>query len=555
MTYAETRDEETLRLLTPAIDAFITQCQAPAASGSACARQTVFFFPGGMASQLVRAREKFDDDDPSAQTFKYDDVWVTPATPIGGARDLKMYRHSSGTFRDKGDRIIVADDVVSLDLLGGSCTPHDGLISWCRNNGLNLFVFPWDWRRRLNEIATFFVSKFLPYFRTRVMNGGCPDPLASFALVGHSFGGMIANLLLRNNAPIMRTVTQVITVATPFYGYAGQVHRWFEGEGLLNLLGLLEQEMIETISSMPGLYTLHFLDGETWDANATALTSGAFPIANYPSLDASDPTVRADPYNPDTYGRLVRYPGMTGFDIGELEYAELQFKMLASPMDPALLLKFHNIRGVQTALDGTTPLNDTPGSVTWNWIATNFDARDAPPIADVTFLPGDGTQPAWTTCLVTNAPARCITVKGTTIDHMFMMNHTAVLQAIGAILCPTGAAVSPTETAQPDEASDDEMADFLEWLSKNLLAVRRIKRFDDLEFLAMVKEGGFEGRLPNLARRFISDVMKKPGPERLHPHGGQARRPRPPQGPEQAAAGDMPPAPRQVRTPSKKKRT
>lgn len=519
MTYAETRDAETLRLLDPAINAFITQCQQPDNPDSACARQTMFFLPGGMASRLVRANEKFDDNDPSPQTFTYDPVWIIPATLVGGARDLAMYRHSSGTFRDKGDRIMVADDVVGLNLAGLPCTPHDGLIGWCHNNNVDLFVFPYDWRRRLNEVATFFVSKFLPYFQARVIAAGCRDPLARFVLVGHSFGGMIANLIVRGNAPILATMTHAITVATPFYGYAGQVHRWFEGEDLLNLFGFLEQDMMETIASMPGLYTLHFLDRATWDANETALKSGAFPIANYPSIDATDPALRADPYNPETNGSLVRYPAMTGFDVIELEYAELQFQMLASPMDPTLLQKFYNIRGVQTAVDGKTPINSTVGSVTWDWIPSNFDARDPPPISDDTMLPGDGTQPAWTTCLVTNAPARCITVSAGNIEHMFMMNHQSVLQAIGGIVCPKGATVTPDGTAEPEPASDDEMEEFLKWLAQNLLVVRRFKSFDDAEFRQLLfrEKASLHRRLPNLARRFISDVMKRPGPKGLRP--------------------------------------
>ena len=109
MTYAETRDAETLRLLKPLLDDFISQCQRPLNTGSACPRQTVFFFPGGMGSHLIRADQKFDDDDSSPQTFTYKEVWVHPSTPFGGARDLAMYWHnSSGTFRDNGDRIIVA---------------------------------------------------------------------------------------------------------------------------------------------------------------------------------------------------------------------------------------------------------------------------------------------------------------------------------------------------------------------------------------------------------------------------------------------------------------
>ena len=528
MTYAETRDEETLRLLEPAIKAFITQCQQPANPSSPCARQTMFFFPGGMASRLVRANEPFDDTDPSPQTFTYDPVWIELGTLFGGAMDLAMYWHiSSGTFRDKGDRIIIADEALGLDLTLTPCTPHTGLINWCHNNNVDLFVFPWDWRRRLDETVTFFVSKFLPCFQARVVDAGCPDPLLRFALVGHSFGGMIVNLILRNGAPILANMTSAITVATPFYGYPGQVHRWFEGEDLLNLFGYLEQAMMEMIATLPGLYTLHFLDTQTWDANEAALTSGEFPIAKYPSVDATDTTLRADPYNPNTYGSLVRYPGMTGFNRTELDFAEGQSRMLVSSMDPGQLQKFYNIRGVQTGLDGKTPINSTPASVTWDWIPPNFDAKDGPPITDVKSLPGDGTQPAWTTCLVTNAPERRITVKAFGIDHMFMMSHPSVLQAIATILCPSGGAVAPPETALPEEAGDEEMVEFLKWLSEHLLVIRRFNGFNDPEFRDMLSNTRFRNRLPNLARRFISDVMKRPGPKGLRPPDGDAGRRRP----------------------------
>ena len=75
------------------------------------------------------------------------------------------------------------------------------------------------------------------------------------------------------------------------------------------------------------------------------------PVADYPSMDATIATLRADPYNPKTNGSLVRYPTMTGFDLSELDYARLQFQHLASPMDPTLVQKFYNIRGVRTQSD------------------------------------------------------------------------------------------------------------------------------------------------------------------------------------------------------------
>jgi hypothetical protein len=513
LTYAETRDEENLRLLKPSIDDFVKQRQRPDNPASPCARQTVFFFPGGMASRLTRATKKFVDGAAGPPPpFNYKTVWVTPDTFVGGAKDLAMHRDSAGTFRDKGDRIIIANEAVGL--LG--CFPHNGLIDWAKDNNVDLFVFPWDWRRRLDETVTFFVRKFLPHLQAYVQSQGCPDPLARFALVGHSFGGMIANLILRGNDPIVQNLTNVITVATPFYGYSGQVHRWFEGEPYLNLFGTLEQDMMEMIATLPALYTLHHLDEETFNANETALRSGDFPIPGYPSMDESVGTLRADPYNPQTYASLVRYPGEAGFNMYELDYARLQFKTLASPMDPILLKKFHNIRGVKTKNDDKTPVDKTAGNVTWDWIANNFDADDETPIEDDDDkVPGDGTQPAWTTCLATNGD-RCVTVKGKNIEHAYLMNRSGVLKAIQAILCPGGGTVSPKDTPEPEPASDEEIVDFLQWLSQNRLQVRGLEGFDDPRFRKLLAPR-FSARLPNLATRFMSDVMKRPGPKGLRP--------------------------------------
>ena len=75
-TYSETRDNETLRLLTPAIDAFIAQCEKPANPESRCPRQTVFLLPGGMATRLMRATKKFIDGVATPQHFKYQLLWV-----------------------------------------------------------------------------------------------------------------------------------------------------------------------------------------------------------------------------------------------------------------------------------------------------------------------------------------------------------------------------------------------------------------------------------------------------------------------------------------------
>lgn len=532
ITYAETRDKEQLRLLRPAVDAFIARSQNPQPTTSTCPRQTVFFFPGGMASQLVRARQPFQDGLTVAQTFSYDPVWITPFVfTSGAARDLEMQRDATGVFRDKDDRIIVAKGLVNVV----GCTPYNGFISWCAANNLDVFVFDWDWRRRLEETVTFFVSKFLPFFQARVGDARLPDPLATFSLIGHSFGGMIANLVLRRNDSILAPLARVITVATPFYGYTGQVHRWFEGEPLLNgLLGsnTFKQEMMDMIASLPAPYTLHFLDEATYGDSATFATltglAPEFPLPAYPSMDATVATLRADPYNPQTNGSLVRYPVATGFDLAELDYARLQFQQLAAPMAPSLLQKFYNIRGVRTQLDQQTPISDTPGSMTWDWIPTSFDATDPSPIVDSVQVPGDDTQPAWSTHLAANDPARCITVRASNVRHMFLMNHSKTLAELESILCAPGAAMSPAVTTQPEPASDEDLIDFMRWLNTQR-ARKKWPRLDDPKILRLIPPA-FREKLPAIAARIMMDLMKRPAPQALSglADRGTGRRPKRP---------------------------
>jgi ATP/ADP translocase len=52
---------------------------------------------------------------------------------------------------------------------------------------------------------------------------------------------------------------KTITVAAPFYDYGGQLHRWFEGDDLVNLGGLYTKAIIRALSSFPGCYSWHFL--------------------------------------------------------------------------------------------------------------------------------------------------------------------------------------------------------------------------------------------------------------------------------------------------------
>ena len=228
------------------------------------------------------------------QTFQYDKIWLTLETFLGDALLLGMHKdRAPGVYRDLDNRIIIADGAVELF----GVTPYSLFIAWCELNGLDWFIFGWDWRRRLEDTVSFFLTRFLPRFQSTVQNACNADPLRDFILVGHSFGGMIVNLILRQYSSLLTNMTRAVTVAAPFYGYDGQIHRWFEGDQYFNQLG--KMNVIRVISSMPACYTLPYLDAGTYTTNQAALAQDPqYPLADYPSHDAANLVQMADPFNP-----------------------------------------------------------------------------------------------------------------------------------------------------------------------------------------------------------------------------------------------------------------
>ena len=68
-----------------------------------------------------------------------------------------------------------------------------------------------------------------------------------------------------------------ITVATPFYGSPGQTERLFTSEPALGPFYNLD-EITTTIATLPGGYSLFFLDGQTYDTYREKLsTDPEFP--------------------------------------------------------------------------------------------------------------------------------------------------------------------------------------------------------------------------------------------------------------------------------------
>jgi hypothetical protein len=427
MSYDSVRMDEQMRILDHSIDHFIDRYNflslVSGLRGANPARQTLFLFPGGIASKLKRATRAWKATGPASQVFSYQRAWGTDKELLGGAaRELKMRKTAGGQYRDKGDRIIIADGVINLF----GVSPYLFFTAWCSFKQLDWFIFPWDWRRSVDEVGRFFTDRFLPHFQERVQDEcNNADPLADYSLIGHSAGGLVVNWILRNVAT-PGTLRKAITVAAPFYGYGGQLHRWFEGEPLVNEDGLYTQEIIKTISSFPGCYAWHFFPEVFYNANQVAFQNDpAAPLPTYPSVDLAANTP-ADPYDPQPPGKRYPTKAQSGFDLAELATARTLFDALTSPLSPAQAAKLVNIRGDNT-------LNNTLSATTWRLVPPIAPT----PIADTFSAPGDGTQPGWTTRdidLAQQVPGNVITVSGFDANHIFIMDSPQTHAQLAAIL-------------------------------------------------------------------------------------------------------------------------
>lgn len=416
MSYEQTRDCEQLSYLDDAISDFISRYN----SNFQCAnRKTIILFPGGMGSHLVRA----STPEPDGPPFFYNTVWLDASIAAGAGTHLRM----QGDI-DYQQQIILADGPVYVPFC---LTPYDDFVRWCDNNSVDYFIFGWDWRRNPKLLVDYFLNVFMPHFEQRV-SVCTPNPLLHLSLVGHSFGGMIVKLILnRNNNPYVHLFKRGITVASPFYGYGGQLERYFVGEPDLYLF-YSKRELVQIISSLAGGYTLMFLDEGTFQRDGGALANDPnFPLLGYPVVDATNGTM-ADPYNPGTNGGRVRYPQNYGFSPSALANGNLIYQQIAQPLAADINDKFYNIRGVQTA--NNSVVNGTVNYQTWDWITPNFDPNaDRSPITDY-LGPGDGTLPAWSTRLISTPAANVITLAGSDIDHMNMMGNPQVTNVLAGVI-------------------------------------------------------------------------------------------------------------------------
>lgn len=506
--YERGRDKEYLARLGDPISDFITQYDANLVPDTD--RRTIFLFPGGMGSQFMRATRSSKYGPP----YYYDKIWLNCATLTGAATDLQM----RGDI-DYQRQFIVPNGCVDFLTL----RPYQDFIDWCQINSIDLFVFGWDWRRDASHTADFFLTEFLPEFERRVALAHCkPDPLKDFTLLSHSFGGLVVKLILnqKNNKYVQR-MQRAITVAAPFYGYGGQLHRFFKGDPDFNpFYGATA--VTEIVSTDPGLYELLFLDGATYDANTAAFQSDpdGYNLMAYPSLDAATGQ-RADPYYPipgkPTPGAkgLVRYISNHKFDWDLLSNALAVRKNVASNLDSGIVSKFFNIRGVQTVYGGD--LAGTAVSQTWRKVKRKFNpnsSKDIDPITD-TPGPGDGVIPAWSARFASLPKTHVATIKGdkSDLEHMTMMNYSPVQTAIRTLL---GLSVTTMKTVPPRKIPTASRADLNKFL-KDLRSVTLNKQSpkQKAEAIRNFLRDFNRDRLEEFLNRGYIDALKSPAQKDL----------------------------------------
>jgi len=439
-SYIQSLIQEQLKQLDGAIDTFLDGYRDwGIARGDK--QRTVIFFPGGLASELTRAHQPFDPTGGTAYTYRQ--IWYDIGLirgPDKAALRLAMRREADSEDYDEFKQFVVASGPMD------NCfyRPYDGFVDWCRQNDLNLLIFSWDFRRKGEWVVDLFLDHFLDYVRSRApgrgINPAVNDPLASVSLVGHSFGGMLVKWIAnRHDHPLCQNMQLAVTVGTPFYGYGSQIHRMFEGDPDVGG-NYMKSELSKAIATMPGGYSLFYLDSQTYDDNRLALQNDLeYPLHEYPCLDATDFS-RVDPYHPATRGVERRYHEF-GWDLAPyIADGFNQYKLMPKPLDDSIKQRFHCVRGVQTnGGPGGPDHNGTTGSVRWQWIRNTFDPDSNPsPILDGPKEPGDGTIPAWSARLVTLNEDHIHTIKGEVegeeFEHMFLMEQAGVLSKLLELL-------------------------------------------------------------------------------------------------------------------------
>ena len=392
-------------------------------------KPSLVILPGGMGSRLYRTRLSLAVDD-SPEADELCAAWMGLDTFLGGALNLKMEQHGSGTFIDGGlgdpyvalpngpvDEVSIAGLRISL----GSWTPYTTAIKGLEDD-FNIAVFGFDWRRLPRENAG-HLEGFLRLLEERVaLNHGAQNILNETTLVGHSQGGLVAAAFMREiqERDLGQKVwcKRAVSIGTPFYGTLNHQARYYLGEDMVRLI-YDRKTMAALVSTMPGLFTLIYPSKTVYERDFLDVASSE--LTTYPLHDENDepiyPTSRRafEQFWPDYVPkRLVR----------RAERDRGRFTQLL----PELSARFFHIR------QGSD--RESPVYLRWKQWPSGFDPdqddfdliRSRP--GDAALRSSDGTVPYWSARLVGTPDENVLDYVAADVGHREIMCHPETLHAL-----------------------------------------------------------------------------------------------------------------------------
>ena len=394
---------------------------------------TVILLPGGMGSQLIRTQDPFDEV--SLEISHFDTVWMDVGI-LFQADTLKLEIDSQG--RDLNGYIIAPEG--PLRFLVKAYDGTQQFFTDRKNGDYNYLVFGYDWRRQLAESAA-YLEEFLDMFRKAVFDRHHVNPLPRTTLLCHSQGGLVARVFLARILDPGSWFENIITVSTPFYGTSSHQKRYYEGQKPLSQIHG-PAEVARIAGTLPGPYTLMYLDTETFDTYHSEIGLDADA---YPMLDAHN-MEPVDPYDVTHIEARNRYPNWV--QRNHLEKALQIRRLIARPLPDAFSRRFYNLRSCKD--------KNTPTQQSWDLLPADFDPdKDDPPFKTLSKQGGgDGTVPHWSAWHASTPASNKIDLQKAK-DHGTIVENEEVLEIVKQIV----------DTGSPDGAK----------IGKNKLYKEKIK--------------------------------------------------------------------------------
>ncbi|WP_299848738.1 hypothetical protein [uncultured Roseovarius sp.] len=422
-SYFETVHIESMDMIDEALDVFFQNFDPN--------QPTIVLLPGGLGSALRQSRSAFNGFPQPPSAFRRV-IWVNMGLLFGEA--LRLPIDADGF--DTKHKIVVADGDIDYCLVH----PYSDAVRYFRDHlCANVLVMGWDWRRKVMTSVD-YLAQTLTEMSARALNMTGQNILQNTHLIGHSMGGMVAKLLMSSQPHLAKDLQGMISVGSPFYGYFGQLDRFYNGVEYFNML-YSAPVVAKITSSWPGMYSLLPIDEMTYDHSHKAIG-----LTSYPVVD-SESGKPVDPYSSSSFSR---YPKWTR--TGEIPRGFSVRQVLAAPLQGSLGEKVFHLR--------VNEADTTQSSAIWEpKLPPHYVPGHSPSPVKFGLGAGDGTIPVWSAALASTPKANITDFA--TGSHAFLMEEPEILAKIANIITGKTVDASAIEellTPREDFATPDETA-------------------------------------------------------------------------------------------------